>query len=205
MPLYVPARRRFALLGRRRKANFQPRLERLENRDVPVGGALDPTFGTGGIVNFDFEWSDRAYAAALQSDGKIILAGSRNAHTVSDFALARFHTDGSLDGSFGNNGRVITDMGGGSDTVFDVAVQPDGKIVAVGAGTSQGRNAFAVARYQPSGSPDPSFGTDGRVTTSILTGSTAFAVLVLPDGKLIVAGNSQPTVGLSTAYFTLVR
>src|SRR6266536_3291285 len=89
-------------------------------------GALDPSFGTGGQVTTDFGGFDSAQAVAVQSDGKIVAAGSTGG---GDFALARYNGDGSLDSTFGSGGKVTTDVGG-FDAALGVA-QSDGKIVAV--------------------------------------------------------------------------
>ena len=85
-----------------------------------------------------------------------------------DFVLARYNADGSLDASFDGDGRVFTDFGF-SDVAYGVAIQPDGKIVAVGnarSGSSRDTNEFGVARYNPDGSLDASFDGDGKVLTA---------------------------------------
>src|SRR4029453_1615795 len=80
---------------------------------LPTDGDLDPTFGTGGVVMTDFNTStDLANAVAVQADGKLVVAGTtyvNNDFSDEDFAIARYNTDGSLDMSFGNNGKVKTD------------------------------------------------------------------------------------------------
>ena len=90
-------------------------------------GSLDPTFGTNGIVTTDLGGTDYAYGVAIQSDGKIVVAGQ----TGTDFALVRYNTDGSLDTTFGSNGWTTTDFGG-TDCAYGVAMQSDGKIVVAG-------------------------------------------------------------------------
>src|SRR5262249_26553720 len=104
-------------------------------------GTLDTTFGTGGQVVTDFAADDRAFAVALQTDGKIVAAGV----TGPNFALARYNTNGTLDGTFGAGGKVITDLAGLSDIALGVAVRADGKIVAVGRAFVSARPAFALA------------------------------------------------------------
>src|SRR5205823_1172487 len=93
----------------------------------------------------DFGSTDLAYALALQPDGKVVAAGYTFTETY-DFALARYHPDGTLDGTFGSGGLVTTDFGGTSDLAFAVVLQPDSKLVA--AGSSGGE--FALARYEGS-------------------------------------------------------
>ena len=99
----------------------------------------------------------------LQPDGKIVVVGAHSFTTetggiTSDFALSRYHPDGSLDTSFGTEGKVTTDVTGGDDSAWGVAVQPDEKIVVVG----KGSNDFVLARYTPEGNLDSSFGTAAR-------------------------------------------
>ncbi len=158
-------------------------------------GDLDPTFGSGGMVTTRFIGGGAVQALALQADGKIVVAGSSAGRDdLSDFALARYNPDGSLDPSFGNGGKVTTDFGG-DDAAFAVALQADGKIVVAGFSFGQ----VALARYNSDGTLDPSFGSGGKVTTSFgdCDGS-AYALSLQPDGKIIVAG-------VSCADFLLVR
>src|SRR5215475_2223394 len=133
-----------------------------------AAGGLDPTFGSGGKVTTNFFGStDGASAIAVQTDGKIILAGvSFNPNTTDDFALARYNPDGSLDTSFGTGGKVNTDFFGLGDEALAVAIQPDRKIIAAGRVTSLITFAdFGIVRYNADGSLDTSFGVGGKVTT----------------------------------------
>jgi len=156
-------------------------------------GRLDSTFGTGGKVAVAFNSvSDYLYAVAIQSDGKIVAAGSAN---TTAFLLARFNADGSLDQGFGTNGSVETTFGDQSAEARGIVVQADGKIVVVGvsgAGSYSELNDFVLARYNSDGSLDPSFGSGGKVTTHFPgvdnTGSTATSVALQSDGKLVVGG-----------------
>lgn len=149
-------------------------------------GTLDTSFGTNGTRTTAISGgSDEILAAVHQSDGKIIAAG----FSGTDFAVARYTENGSLDTTFGTGGTgfVTTDISGGTDQVLGVAVQPDGKIVAVGAG---GTN-FGLTRYTANGALDTSFGTNGIVTSSLSAGTDqANAVVIHPDGSIIVAGFS---------------
>ena len=149
-------------------------------------GTLDATFGSGGLVSVDFD----QFVAALQSDGKIVTAGS---FTDVDpfqrgFALARFLPDGSLDTTFGTAGRVDTDVGD-EGAISALMLQPDGKIVAAGTSLSPGAN-FTLARYLSDGTLDTTFGGDGLVTTDFGVGvvSWAFGVGLQVDGKIVAAG-----------------
>lgn len=158
-------------------------------------GDLDPTFGTGGKVMTDLNHStDIAFAVALQPDGKLVVAGTtyiNNDYSGEDFAITRHNADGSLDTTFGVNGKVTTDFPGLAAVISSVVVQPDGKILVAGgafpAFTFLGD--FELVRYNPNGSLDTSFGTGGIVTTSFPgQGSYAFAVALQSDGKIIAAG-----------------
>ncbi|NCX96747.1 MAG: hypothetical protein EBX41_10185, partial [Chitinophagia bacterium] len=87
------------------------------------------------------------YGIALQTDGKIVVAGYSYNGSNNDFALARYNTDGSLDTTFGSAGKVVTDFGSAADQVNGIALQKDGKIIVAGYATSAGANDFALARY----------------------------------------------------------
>jgi uncharacterized delta-60 repeat protein len=161
-----------------------------------VDGSLDGTFGGDGTVTTKFfDMADPAFALALQSDGKIVVGGfafNSAGDTSYDFALARYNADGSLDTSFGEGGKVVTDFAKNVDILYALGVQQDGKIVAAGyAELSEDTLSrdFAVARYNPDGSLDTSFGGDGRITTDIFgERDEAYALALTSDGKVIVAG-----------------
>ena len=151
-----------------------------------VDGSLDPTFGSGGKVTTDFGGFDAASAVVIQPDGRIVAAGRSGG---GDFALARYNADGSLDPTFGSGGKVTTDFGGGFDAAFGVALQTDGKIIAVGQGASS--FDFALARYNGDGSLDPTFGSGGKVTTDFTGGfEDAIAVAIQLDGRIVVTGQT---------------
>jgi uncharacterized delta-60 repeat protein len=117
-------------------------------------GSLDSTFDGDGKASTDFSGlSDEGQAVAIQPDGKIIVAGvarnlpASNLGFAQDFALARYNADGSLDSSFGNNGKLTTDFDGQQDWARALAIQPDNKIVLVGTTVTSVGNSFAIARY----------------------------------------------------------
>ncbi len=167
-------------------------------------GSLDTNFGTSGKLITSLGPSSSAYALVLQPDGKILVAGYSFSGTNGDFALVRHHPDGSLDTSFGNGGKVVTDINTGSDFAAALILQPDGKLVAAGNSYDvAGRTYFALVRYYPDGSLDTSFGNGGKVVTGV--GSIedeAHALVLQPDGKLVAAGESE---GSSNTVFVLVR
>jgi len=155
-------------------------------------GSPDPSFGGDGIVKTDFTpRPDVAFSVTVQSDGKIVAAGGSNLGPQNPkWALTRYDTDGSLDHTFGGDGKVTTDFSPGDDDIYQVVTQPNGKLVAVG--QSGGDDTmFGVARYNRNGSLDPSFGNDGQVTTNFTPRyDSAFPVAIQPDGKIVVAGQA---------------
>ena len=171
-------------------------------------GAFDRSFGNGGSVVTDFGSYDHASALAIQLDGKLVAAGSARG----DFAVARYTTDGTLDSTFGTRGKVVTNFGtvDGSESneqAYALAIQPDGKIVVVGASDFRSRNDgrhtlrdFAIARYTADGRLDPSFGSGGMVLTDFgdSFSSNAESVAIQPDGRIVVAGGGG-------GYFALAR
>ncbi len=159
-----------------------------------TNGSLDLTFGLEGIVLMEGESIDGtvAFAVALQADGKIVLAGS---------VLTRHNTNGSLDTTFGNAG-IVTSI------ADDIAIQADGKIVAAGTSSINNIESFTLTRYNTNGSLDGTFGplgTPGIVTTSITNEgySSANAVAIQADGKIVVAGYSVNNLG--NTVFALSR
>ncbi|HSA58440.1 MAG TPA: DUF4215 domain-containing protein [bacterium] len=184
-------------------------LDIIENSDFLVArfnadGSLDADFGPGGpdgsgFVTTDFAGdADSGSALAIQGDGKIVVVGYSLQVLFSDFALARYHPDGSPDTDFGpdGTGQVHTDFdepGGSSDVAQAMAIQDDGKIVAAGFSD----NDFALARYNPDGSLDADFGPggadgDGKVTTDLGSTNEGFeAVAIQPDGKIVAAGSLE--------------
>ena len=151
-------------------------------------GDLDPSFDGDGMRTFGALAGDVAQAVLVQPDGKLVLAGSGD----TDFAVARLNPDGSSDTSF-DGGMSGADFGG-IDFAEAAALQPDGKIVL--AGHTDANFDIAVARFNPDGSLDASFdpgGTDGPGKKIFGYGSfdIANAVLVQPDGKIVVAGNAN--------------
>lgn len=131
---------------------------------------------------------DNAYSVAVQTDGKIVVAGNSYNGFTYDFALVRYNADGSLDSSFSGDGKVTTDFTSGTsnDTGYSVAFQTDGKIVVAG-GTD---SSFAVARYNIDGSLDTSFSGDGKVSTAFGDSAFGYSVALQSDGKIVVAGQS---------------
>ena len=148
-------------------------------------GALDKTYGNNG---YSKSVPMRHPSAVLQPDGKIIVGGYTMINNSNDFALARFNTDGSLDNSFSWDGLVTLDFSSTGDYLNDIALQPDGKIIAVGRSDSQSGNLSSIARFNRDGTLDNSFLNGGK---SLSTVPSVFdAVTVQADGKIVVAGDA---------------
>jgi uncharacterized delta-60 repeat protein len=152
-------------------------------------GALDTTFGVGGIAKLlNPQFAVRGTSVAIQADGKIIAAGWADTSPFEDFMLARLTASGALDPTFGGDGFVTTDFQGGPDKFFTVLIQPDGKIVAAGRAWIPNDFDFATARYNPDGSPDATFGGDGKVFNHFGGDEACFDIALQADGKLLIAG-----------------
>jgi uncharacterized delta-60 repeat protein len=183
-------------------------------------GGIDPTFGVGGKVTTDFGTdNDDAHGVLVQPDGKIVAAGEswyfvpgRNEYRPK-FTLTRYNTNGSVDTSFGDGGKVTTTfIQDDSDysVANAVARQADGKLIAVGFATNLDayKSTFAMARYNTDGSLDSSFGQGGLVMTVIRERQSfddadkANAIAIEPDGKIVLAGG---TGGMFHKDFALAR
>src|ERR1051325_5815635 len=132
-------------------------------------GDLDTSFGNGGKVTIGLPGKQlNNTAVAMQADGKIIVVGYTS--PSGDFVVARVNTDGSLAPSFGSGAAVTTDFGS-QDAANAVVIQADGKIVVTGSKGTAINQDFALARYNPDGSLDASFGNAGKVTTDFFGAS----------------------------------
>lgn len=166
-------------------------------------GDLDTGFGQGGFTGADIpQVSGYTRNVLVQPDGKILASGQPTSHY--DFAIVRYQLDGSLDRSFGNDGLVLTDLSGKDwfEDALAMVLQPDGKIVLAGY-LEDNRKIFhfALARFSKDGQLDASFGKRGVVLTrppGNKNGGVAQALALLPNGKLLVGGDSA-------GYFTLAR
>ena len=187
---------RIVLVGTTRDSDYKSNLALARyNSD----GSLDTDFGIGCKVTTDLGGNEYGYAAALQADGKIVVAGAfEDSDYKSDFVVARYNSAGSLDTSFGIGGRVMTDLGG-NDYVSAVTLQPDGQIVAAGASFDASYTGnFVLARYGSDGSLDTGFGTGGTVNIDFGHDEYADGAVLQPDGKIVV-------VGISSGNFELAR
>jgi uncharacterized delta-60 repeat protein len=164
-------------------------------------GTLDATWaassplGPGKAITPVGSRSDFASALALQPDGKLVLAGgcSVNTYPYRDVCALRYNANGTLDTSFGANGKVIAPMDSGVGEAFALVLQPDGKLVLAGYCDGAPTDSdFCALRYNTNGTLDTSFGTDGKVITPVgSSGDIATALARQPDGKLVLAGHCQ--------------
>ncbi len=116
-------------------------------------GTPDNTFSNNGVATTNIDpahFSDYAYSVAVQSDEKIVLAGT----TTFDFALVRYNNNGTLDHTFNSVGKVITDFGSeNNETAYALKIQANGKIVAAGTVNAPSDN-FCIARYLGDGAAE---------------------------------------------------
>jgi uncharacterized delta-60 repeat protein len=166
-------------------------------------GTLDTSFGTGGTVTTDFfGFNDSGLSVVLQADGKILVAGDAKTSTSSDFAVARYNSNGTLDTSFGIGGKVTTDFFGFDDNAATVLLQSNGKILAAGTIQTAVDSDFGLVRYNSDGSLDTSFGNNGKVVTNVGSGDVVADAALQADGRLLVVGRSLTG---STDDFALAR
>ena len=152
-------------------------------------GSIDSTFDGDGIQTINFGGDAQVNSIALQADGKIILAGYAQDASNYNFAVARYNTDGSPDNTFDGDGKLITDFGTSADYASSVAIQGDGKLVAIGYTTNATNTDVAVARYNTDGSLDNTFDSDGLFVEHTNQGNTHYtSTVVQADGKIIAAG-----------------
>jgi uncharacterized delta-60 repeat protein len=155
-------------------------------------GALDISFGVAGTLLTPIGTdNDEVGDMAVQSDGKIVVAGHTWEAGLNAFAVARYLPDGALDPSFDGDGLAITPFAGLTGVTHAVAVQPDGKILVGGYVVDQTTSQFSLAllRYLPNGSLDTSFSGDGKLTAN-LSGSEVYEILLQPDGKIVVVATN---------------
>lgn len=180
-------------------------------------GNLDANFGTNGVVNTVFGVSangnqlGNAEAVIIQPDGKIVAGGSAATGFHYYFALARYNSDGSLDTSFGEGGKVLTSFLGAEDAVRCLAIQADGKILAAGTVHTGGSGFdFGMARYNRNGTLDDTFGSGGKVTTGFdsvagqPSADGARDIAVQHDGKIVLVGDESGN-GSSFREFAIAR
>ena len=194
------------------QAAFQKNVATFDN-DFAVArltttGALDASFGTSGKATVNIGGlSDWAYAVKVQTDGGIVLAGrtAPDGGSTPDIAVVRLTSTGAPDATFATNGVARFTVGAGDFTeeAFDLAIQPDGRIVLAGEAQVQGAYNVLVARLTTGGALDATFGANGITTTAFTTqGDQGKALALQADGKIVVAGR---TAMFGTTDFGIAR
>ncbi|MHA3787390.1 T9SS type A sorting domain-containing protein [Flavobacterium hauense] len=170
---------------------------------INADGQPDTTFGPQGLMTYNFgnpgnagaPTMDAPSAMKIQTDGKILLGGYTTSGTVDDinFGLMRLNADGSVDTTFGQNGRAVTVFGGGQAIINAISIASDGKIYASGTlfNTSTMSVSTIVARYLANGTADATFGANGKVITTTTVPSVMTSSVIQPDGKLLLLGYSS--------------
>ncbi len=157
-------------------------------------GSLDSAFGESGRVITDPGIAAAAYSLALENGQPVVAGVARFRGVLTDFALVRYTTDGALDSAFGTGGTAHVDFQGASnDAAAGFTLQADGKIIQVGTNGVD----FALARYNPDGSLDATFGQGGRVATDFNGGDDKAADVVVDNDTILVAGTSDSNYALS--------
>ena len=164
-------------------------------------GTRDTSFNGDGRVTFHFDLdlvnlNEVASSVAIDANGNILVAGVAASSTPgnNDMVIARLTPSGNLDPNFGGDGRVVVsfDLGGNlDDEVLELIVAPDGSIFMTGVATDTDYD-FAAVKLLPDGTPDPGFGTNGKVTVPFDLGAGAgdipYGAVLQPDGKLVLVG-----------------
>jgi uncharacterized delta-60 repeat protein len=162
-------------------------------------GTPDKSFGNNGVVETEFGNSiSSGNTILIQPDNKIVIAG----RTDKELLLGRYNTDGSLDETFGNKGKILYNISNGVDVIEDIALQLDGKIVAVGSTFSLfgDTSNTIVLRYMPDGSLDKNFGINGLTIYKMSTKTNLESVALQKDGKIITAGKTEDIAGLHVHF-----
>ena len=191
------------------QARFQPSCQRLEERTTPTAGQLDPTFGSAGLTTTDIRFQPVAEVAL--ANGQYLAAGTTESLYLTDFVVARFNADGSLDTTFGKAGYSGLDFDNSADYVNDLVVQSDGKILVLGSSSKTVggvyKQEFALARFNADGSLDTGFGTGGTVVLDPAPGSNDFGqiqtAILQTGGKIVLVGDTSGASGSNNV--TLVR
>ncbi|MBP6333954.1 MAG: T9SS type A sorting domain-containing protein [Bacteroidia bacterium] len=174
---------------------------------VNADGTLDLSFSGDGKYTFDFNnGDDQPGKVALQSDGKIVIGGSAlNLSSLNDeMAMIRLDSSGTLDGSFGVGGKVLTSIGSGRDRALDMVVLPNDEILLCGRSDNGTDLDFAIAKYDRNGNLSSNFGSGGKISTDI-SGEDDYgnSIAVQTDGKIIMAGYTGDV--LAGTKFAMIR
>ena len=207
---HFPKRRRQGQGKSRLHTLLSRHVELLEDRSLLAAGALDPTFGVGGIIITNIV-DDEANIAindlAVQADGKVVVVGAIQENFTdtlnTDVLVARYTADGVLDTTFGGDGIVQIAVGPGFESGRAISILPSGKILIagdVGAAKNDSNTDLLLIRLNADGSLDTSFDGDGIVTTHVAADNNAQDMAVLPDGRIIIAGSVSYLQFLAVRY-----
>lgn len=169
-----------------------------------TNGSIDKTFNQKGWQTSDFGYdNENAFAIVIDSNSKIVIGCNIWNGNNTDFALARYNTNGGLDSTFSNNGLQRTDFDFGEENANFLAVHESGRIIVAG---SSNYSNFAVAHYNSNGSLDTDFDNDGKLSNNLNKfdqGSTFFeSTAIQSDGKIVAGGN---TWNGSNTDFAVIR
>lgn len=175
-----------------------------------ANGTIDSSFGNAGTATADFASSDdRISAIEIDANNNVVAIGSSatGGYLTRNFAVARFTPTGQLDYTFGNGGKVVTDIFGNWDDSFAGTIQSDGKIVAAGFGYNGVQYYFTLICYNTDGTLDTTFGSGGIVTTDFAGGQEnyAYGVTTQPDGKIVAAGSAATANPNDGMFVSLAR
>jgi uncharacterized delta-60 repeat protein len=154
-------------------------------------GSLDTGYNGGGKVTVSLSGGiDKANAAALQADGKLVIAGRATGAANNDYAVVRINTDGSVDTTFAGTGKLVLPVGAGTDVITSIAVLGDGGILLGGNSAATGGNDLALVKLKADGTLDTGFGTGGKlVVQQDGINDQLNQVKVQADGKIVVAAS----------------
>ncbi len=160
-------------------------------------GSLDYTFGSNGFVTIPFDADDRANAVAVQSNGKILVAGKAANGSQYNLVVVRFNADGTLDNTFGFSGIATLEIDDFDTEATSIALQTDGKIVVTGLSQDQFNGDFyaILARFNVSGTLDNTFGTNGVVELPAGNGYVGKSLAIQSNGKIVIACANVNNVG----------
>lgn len=165
-------------------------------------GNRDQGFGLDGIASYDYDEDDEIISVRVQPDGKILFSGFTGDDGDYSFALMRVHHDGQVDHDFGDDGFIT---GPGANLATSLEIQSDGKILVSGSYQSETGKEVALSRYLSDGTPDAEFGENGLMTTAAAPSCQANAMLIQPDGKILLGGEAGSTGGSYNPDFALMR
>jgi uncharacterized delta-60 repeat protein len=157
-----------------------------------VDGTSDNTFGTEGAATYDGGHGNAgARGVAIQSDGQIVVSGGNSNGTDLDVLVLKYHSNGTLDNTFGVDGVVSYDSGKGNDNGRRLAIQGGNKIVVTGNTPNGTDEDVLILRYNVDGSADGTFGSNGVVSLNIVTGKDfGEGVAIQVDAKIVIGGGS---------------